>query len=100
MIDHGGRRAGLSETSDDYPRVVTILSDGKTGVIVCYAGIQWIVQRGQGEQWHSRSFCHTKEALIRCCGGSTPELDALPDRVASPSRRPPTCKRWRSEAVK
>jgi hypothetical protein len=21
------------------------------------------------------------EALIRCCGGSTPELDALPDRI-------------------
>jgi hypothetical protein len=24
---------------------------------------------------------HTKEALIRCCGGSTPELDALPERI-------------------
>jgi hypothetical protein len=50
-------------------------------VIVCYAGIQWIVQRRQREQWHSRSFCQTKEALIRCCGGSTPELD-VGDRVA------------------
>jgi hypothetical protein len=50
VIGHGGRKAGLSETSNDYPRVVAILSDGKTRVIVCYAGIQWIVQRRQGEQ--------------------------------------------------
>lgn len=28
-----------------------------------------------------RSYCRTKEALIRCCGDSTPELDALPDRI-------------------
>ena len=75
-----GRKAGLSETSDDYPRIVAVLSDGKTRVIVCHVGIQWIVQRRQGGQWHSRSYCRTKEALIRCCGGSTPELDALPDR--------------------
>jgi hypothetical protein len=26
-------------------------------------------------------FCQTRAALIRCCGGSTPELDALPDRI-------------------
>ena len=25
-------------------------------------------------------YCRTKEALVRCCGGSTPELDALPER--------------------
>jgi len=45
------------------------------------AGIQWILQNRAGEHWRSRSFCQTKEALIRC-GGSTPELDALPDRIA------------------
>ena len=49
-------------------------------MIVCSASIQWIVQNRKGEQWRSRSFCQTKEALIRCCGG-TPELDALPDHV-------------------
>jgi hypothetical protein len=81
VVHTGGRISGLSETSNDYPRVVAVLSDGKTRVIVCYAGIQWIVQRRKGEQWQSRSFCKTKEALIRCCGGSTPELDALPDRI-------------------
>jgi hypothetical protein len=48
---------------------------------LCSAGIQWIVQNRKGEQWRSRSHCCTKEALIRCCGGSTPELDALPDRI-------------------
>jgi hypothetical protein len=84
VIGRRGRKAGLSETSNDYPRVVAVLSDGKTRVIVCYAGIQWILQRRQGEQWHSRSFCCTKEALIRCCGGGTPELDALPDRIDGP----------------
>ena len=82
VIHTGGRIAGLSETSDDYPRVVAILSDGKTRVIVCYAGIQWIVQRKRGEQWHSRSFCQTKEALLRCCGHDPhPVLAALPDRI-------------------
>jgi hypothetical protein len=82
VIGHGGRKAGLSETSDDYPRVVAILSDGKTRVIVCYAGIQWIVQRRQGKHWHSRSFCCTKEALLRCCGHDPhPALDALPNRI-------------------
>jgi hypothetical protein len=45
VIGQRGRKSGLSETSDDYPRVVAVLSDGKTRVIVCYAGIQWIVQR-------------------------------------------------------
>jgi hypothetical protein len=52
------------------------------------------VQRRQGEQWHSRSFCETKAALIRCCGGSTPELDALPERiqerVPAPEKAPAT----------
>jgi hypothetical protein len=85
VIGHGGRKAGLSETSNDYPRVVAILNDGKTRVIVCYAGIQWIVQRRQGEQWHSRSFCRTKEALLRCCGHDPhPALAALPDRIQEP----------------
>jgi hypothetical protein len=58
-----------------------VLDGGKRRVIVCAAGIQWILQNRSGKRWHSRSFCQTKEALIRCCGGSTPELDALPDRI-------------------
>ena len=44
--------------------------------------VQWILQvhRPNGT-WVNRSYCRTKEALIRCCRGSTPELDALPDRI-------------------
>lgn len=37
--------------------------------------------RRSGIGWKSRSYCRTKEALILCCGGSTPELEALPDRI-------------------
>jgi hypothetical protein len=58
-----------------------VLDGGRRRVIVCSASIQWIVQNRKGEQWRSRSFCQAKEALIRCCGSSTPELDALPDHV-------------------
>jgi hypothetical protein len=54
-----------------------VLDGGRRRVIVCAAGV---VQNRKGEQWRSRSFCQTKQALISCCGGSTPELDALPDR--------------------
>jgi hypothetical protein len=82
VIGPRGRKSGLlSETSDDYSRVVAVLDRGRSRVIVCAAGIQWIVQNRRGQQWHSRSFCQTKNALIRCCGCSTPELDALPDRI-------------------
>ena len=70
----------MGETHDAYP-VVAVLNGGRRRVIVCSAGVQWVVQNRKGDQWHSRSFCQTKEALIRCCGGSTPELAALPDRI-------------------
>jgi hypothetical protein len=76
------RMVPLSETSDDYPNVVAILSDGKTRVIVCRDGIQWIVQRRQGNRWNPQSFCHTKEALLLCCGHDPhPALAALPDDI-------------------
>jgi hypothetical protein len=44
-------------------------------------GVQWILQRRDAVRWTPRSYRRTKSALIRCCGGSTPELDALPDRI-------------------
>jgi hypothetical protein len=72
----------LGETSENYPGVVAVLDGGRSRVIICSSGIQWIVQHRQGAtSWRSRSHCRTQEALIRCCGGSTPELDALPDRI-------------------
>jgi hypothetical protein len=62
--------------------------------VECAAGIQWILQRRAGERhgvprWDDRSYCRTKEALIRCCRASAGETDpaawvtlaALPERV-------------------
>ena len=61
--------------------VVAIL-DGGRRVITDTGGVQWILQkRLTTGLWSNRSYCRTKEALIRCCGGSTPELAALPDRI-------------------
>lgn len=72
--------ARRSETSDDYPGVVAVLNS-RWRVVACAGavplqGIQWILQ-GRGKQgrsssetsptadWRGRSFCRTKEALIR-----------------------------------
>ena len=49
--------------------------------------LQWILQRRKGKQWSGRSFCRTREALLRCvreyCGIVDAEalkrLEALPD---------------------
>jgi hypothetical protein len=50
--------------------------------IVCNGGIQWIVQSRRGSQWLGESFCHTKEALLRCSGHPNhPVLLALPERI-------------------
>jgi hypothetical protein len=77
------RNGGVGETNDAYPHVVAVLDGGR--VIVCPAGIQWIVQHLYGGQWRSRSFCRTKEALLRCCGHDPhPALAALPDRIVEP----------------
>jgi len=82
------------ETSDNYAGVVAVL-DGGRRVITCCHGIQWILQERIGGRWRNRSFCQTRHALIRCCGGSNPALDALPVHikglpVAGPSTRPAT----------
>jgi hypothetical protein len=82
----------LAESDDQYPGVVAILN-GSWRVIECAAGIQWILQRRAGERhgrarWDARSFCRTKETLIRLCRGCDGEINAtaaatlaaLPDR--------------------
>jgi len=73
------------ESYDEYARVVVNL-DGKTRVIECRDGVQWIVQRAVlrngHREWLGAAFCRTKEALLRCAGryaGANPVLDALPD---------------------
>lgn len=74
-----------SEYADDYPRIVAVL-DAKTRVIECADAIQWIVQRRSESKypWASRSFCRTKEALLRCVtcwvDDIPPALHRLPER--------------------
>jgi hypothetical protein len=64
--------------SDNCPNIVAVLDDKRR---VISDGVQWILQQRTSHRWAARSYCRTKEALIRCCGGSTPELEALPDRI-------------------
>jgi hypothetical protein len=73
------------ESHDQYCRVVACLCP-KTRVIECPAGIQWIVQRKNGQRWIGMSFCCTREALLRCARqwvpGAHPALLALPERLS------------------
>jgi len=49
--------------------------------------LQWLLQRREGDRWRNRSFCRTREGLLRCvneyCGIIDAEalkwLEALPD---------------------
>jgi hypothetical protein len=85
-----------SESADDYYRIIIRLNP-RWRVIECPAGIQWILQRlGSPERprkddWRSRSYCRTSEALRRCtreyCGEIDPAaaaiLAALPEWIES-----------------
>ena len=76
------------ESADEYPHVVATLTDGHR-VIECAADIQWVIQvhkRRLINPWEGRSFCRTKEALIRLAGGD-PHLERLPDRYPDGHRR-------------
>jgi hypothetical protein len=83
------------ESSDAYPHIVVDFGDGWR-VIECAAGLQWIVQqrvkRRGPRVWDARSFCRTKEALLRCAKHSHPALDALPDWFSeAPEMAAETC---------
>jgi hypothetical protein len=60
-----------AESDGSYARVVAVLNSGWR-VIECRHGIQWILQRRNRAEtvarhvWRGRSYCRTKEALIRC----------------------------------
>jgi hypothetical protein len=83
------------EEADDYHAVVARLN--KTWrVIVCSAGIQWVLQRRAGERhgrarWEGRSFCRTSHALNRLsrmrAGAIDPTaatiLAGLPERIGN-----------------
>ena len=81
------------ETADDYPHIVARLSD-RWRVIVCPAGIQWILQRRDGQRagrarWAGVSYCQTREALLRLCRTFSARVDpaalstlaALPEHI-------------------
>jgi hypothetical protein len=86
-----------SEESDDYPVVARLNAEWR--IIVCAAGLQWILQRGyrvknHGDmRWRSRSFCRTSEALIRVShlhagavdAAAAAILAALPERIEQPA---------------
>ena len=58
------------ESDENYHGIVTHLND-RWRAIVCQAGIQWILQyRSSAKsarriEWRGRSYCHTRQALIR-----------------------------------
>ena len=87
------------ESDPNYGAVIAQLND-RWRVIVCRDGIQWILQKSKksrvGARWQGRSYCRTREALMRVCaqhGGQIDPsalmiLEALPDRINQSEERP------------
>lgn len=72
-------RQSHREGDENYRKVVVRLNE-HWRVIECRDGIQWILQRSDGERrgwtrWSARSYCRSKNALIRACRTSTGEID-------------------------
>jgi hypothetical protein len=89
--------ANRKESADGYSRVVAVLN-GKWRVIECRDRIQWILQSRDSLKatvgvWRGRSYCRTKEALLRVCAAHAGEIDpgaaavlaALPDWIETPN---------------
>ena len=62
----------LNESFNDYPHVIGYLGDSWR-VIECRDGVQWVLQKRirlsnsmKQDCWRGRSFCRSKEALLRC----------------------------------
>lgn len=84
----------VAESDDLYPGLVVVLNSGWR-VIECRHGIQWVLQHRNRAKtvarhvWRGRSYCRTKEALIRCCDEHAGRMDpaagatiaALPTRI-------------------
>jgi hypothetical protein len=68
-----------AECADAYPFIAKL--NDRWRVIACRHGIQWILQyRNRAEAvardgWRGRSYCRTKEALIRVCDYHAGNLD-------------------------
>ena len=86
----------VAESDDSYPGALAVLNSSWR-VIQCRHGIQWILQyRNRAETvarhgWRGRSYCRTKEALIRCCDEHAGQINpaarmtllGLPERISS-----------------
>jgi hypothetical protein len=96
----------IAESDDFYPGLVVVLNSGWR-VIECRHGAQWILQhRNRAETvarhaWRGRSYCRTREALIRCCDEHVSQIDptARIMLAALPERFPPDLPAMRSEAT-
>ena len=92
MTVRRGLAGHIGESNDAYPNVIAVLDD-KTRVIRCQDDVQWIVQTrvhrtDPTKMWSSRSFCRSKQALLRCSGAPNhPALLALPEGVVYPPLR-------------
>lgn len=64
-------------SDDNYERVVAMLNS-RWRVVLCKDGLQWVLQRKQKTRdgWHGKSWCVTREALVRCIGEKVEEVDA------------------------
>jgi hypothetical protein len=92
-----------NESSDSYSNVVAFLNR-KWRVVECRDRIQWILQSRDSLKatvgvWRGRSYCRTKEALLRVCATHAGKIDpttaailaALPDWIETPKfNRPVT----------
>jgi len=80
--------AWRGEENDTYPVVATL--NGRWRIIVCKNSIQWILQtrRGGPDSWRGRSYCCTREALVRCARQHAAQLggDALAILLRLPER--------------
>jgi hypothetical protein len=74
-----GRPPRVGEEAESYPGVVVVFEPGRR-IIECSAQIQWILQVRQGPRWVSRSFCRTREAVLRLTASDHPALLAMPAR--------------------
>ena len=89
-----GKSLRPNEGADNYPAIVARLNEAWR-VIVCPDGIQWILQsrRGAAPGWKNRSYCQSREGLLRCIGdlardkkvvseaGPLASLSSLPDHI-------------------
>jgi hypothetical protein len=84
----------MSESADNYGRVVTRLN-ARWRIVECPHRLQWILQRTASaktsatSRWQSRSFCGTRDGLLRCSREHAGAIDtaaaavlaALPERI-------------------